>query len=368
MKKKGFSAWQIKDTLDFQTMCHPEFISGSVENQASFKNLPIGATFCGVLAPVLTLRRNGGWKQLHLDGFTKANPSALLLSNLFYKFVRSLRSQRRYRNASGGLTARPAHRLPHSHTPTVGSCSLSAVELSSTLAFTLAEVLITLAIIGVVAALTIPAVVRNYKETQTVVQLRKNYSILSQAYNMAIAENGDPTGWDLKGLGNAEGGLNFLDKMRPYLKIIKECKTTKNGCFARGYYKDLNGKDASYIDPGYQALIRLADGTGIAFQVWRADCDDSRACAFITVDLNGDKKPNQYGVDTFIFLAKKAKLAPQGIKGDAYGFGNWCNLAKSSVADSNYNGVGCGAWVIINENMDYLKCNDLSWDGKRKCN
>ncbi len=234
--------------------------------------------------------------------------------------------------------------------------------------FTLAEVLITLAIIGVVAALSIPAVVKNYKETQTVTQLRKNYSILSQAYNLALAENGDPTGWDLKGLGNPEGALNFLDKMRPYLKIIKECKTNKDGCLASGYYKDLNGKDASTFNPGYQALIRLADGTGVVLQVWDVTCADFRACAFITVDLNGDKKPNQLGIDTFTFLAKKNKLVPQGIGGDTYDFENWCNLAKSSVPGNNYNGVGCAAWVVINQNMGYLSCNDLSWIGKRKCN
>ena len=40
-----------------------------------------------------------------------------------------------------------------------------------------------------------------------------------------------------------------------------------------------------------------------------------------------------------------------------------CNLTSSSTA----NGYGCAAWVMYNENMDYLYCNDLSWNGKHKC-
>ena len=56
-------------------------------------------------------------------------------------------------------------------------------------AFTLAEVLVTLAIIGVVTALTIPSVIARYQEKQTVAAVRKFYSEASDAYNRAIAEN-----------------------------------------------------------------------------------------------------------------------------------------------------------------------------------
>ena len=62
--------------------------------------------------------------------------------------------------------------------------------------FTLAEVLITLGIIGVVAALTMPALIGNYKRQQTIQQLKKVYSVLGQAYNRAVADYGDGTEWD----------------------------------------------------------------------------------------------------------------------------------------------------------------------------
>lgn len=61
--------------------------------------------------------------------------------------------------------------------------------------FTLAEVLITLGIIGVVAALTMPSVINNYKEKETIAKLKKTYSVLSQAYITASNKYGSPDEW-----------------------------------------------------------------------------------------------------------------------------------------------------------------------------
>jgi prepilin-type N-terminal cleavage/methylation domain-containing protein len=60
--------------------------------------------------------------------------------------------------------------------------------------FTLSEVLITLAVIGTVAALTIPAVVSNYQKHQTVTRLKKTYSALANTTNLAIADHGPVEG------------------------------------------------------------------------------------------------------------------------------------------------------------------------------
>ena len=61
--------------------------------------------------------------------------------------------------------------------------------------FTLAEVLITLGIIGVVAAMTIPTLMTNYAKHRTETQLVKFYSMMNQTLRMSVAENGDPDGW-----------------------------------------------------------------------------------------------------------------------------------------------------------------------------
>ena len=65
-------------------------------------------------------------------------------------------------------------------------------------AFTLAEVLITLGIIGVVAAMTIPTLIQNSFEKKVVSQLKETQSIISQTVRMAEEEYGDIEGWELK--------------------------------------------------------------------------------------------------------------------------------------------------------------------------
>ncbi|MDR1167662.1 MAG: type II secretion system GspH family protein [Heliobacteriaceae bacterium] len=61
--------------------------------------------------------------------------------------------------------------------------------------FTLAEVLITLGVIGVVAALTTPALIQNYRKHAIEIKLKKVYSVMNQALKMSVAQNGDYEGW-----------------------------------------------------------------------------------------------------------------------------------------------------------------------------
>lgn len=63
-------------------------------------------------------------------------------------------------------------------------------------AFTLAEVLITLGIIGVVAALTMPMLIGHFEKTTTATKLKKFYSVMAQATDKAMSENGDWSTWD----------------------------------------------------------------------------------------------------------------------------------------------------------------------------
>jgi len=66
-------------------------------------------------------------------------------------------------------------------------------------AFTLAEVLITLGIIGVVAAITIPTMVSNYRKRVVTTKLQRVYSVMNQAIRMSTAENGSPESWETLG-------------------------------------------------------------------------------------------------------------------------------------------------------------------------
>ncbi len=169
-------------------------------------------------------------------------------------------------------------------------------------AFTLAEVLITLAIIGVVAALTIPSVVQNYQKIQTVTQLKKAFSALSNTTNLAIAEYGPITNWDV-GIGiSSQNSIDFANKyLIPYLKVAKNCEAKISGDCAFKYTY-LN-KAATYSFDTPYIRFYLTDGTLIAVQAYSSEPDTGgiNKLAFVFIDINGQKKPNIIGRDIFRF-------------------------------------------------------------------
>ena len=171
-------------------------------------------------------------------------------------------------------------------------------------AFTLAEVLITLAIIGVVAALTIPSVVVNNRKQQYVAGFQKAYTTLNKAIQMSIAENGEVANWNYPASATDADQQAFGDKyIAPYLNFAKNCGVAKGqGCFKKGHmYKYLDNSNWSIVDNSNAYKIKLADGMGINF-TYVAGCVENRAaCAGIHVDVNGDKGPNQHGRDVFGF-------------------------------------------------------------------
>lgn len=109
-------------------------------------------------------------------------------------------------------------------------------------AFTLSEVLITLGIIGVVAALTMPWIIQKNANRVVETRLMKFYSEINQAVEMAEVKYGDKKFWyqDLKGLqiddegnvieGDSESEKWFRKYLAPYMKILK-IETTQDGSF-----------------------------------------------------------------------------------------------------------------------------------------
>lgn len=239
--------------------------------------------------------------------------------------------------------------------------------LCKILGFTLAEVLIVLGIIGIVAEMTIPTLINNFQTKVTITNLKKVYSEFSQAYTLSAQENGTPDTWGLTE-GDAAGAVTLINKFIPYLRISKQCVGTAasdyKGCFPDIVYKRLDNDPSVNINSLdiYQKVI-LSDGTLVAFQVTSATCNpvygitnnpNKGACGGITVDINGFKSPNQLGKDVFFFWITKSGIIPVGTPEDTN---------RSQITNSGY---GDAAWVLYNENMDYLKCN-VYWNGPTTC-
>lgn len=131
------------------------------------------------------------------------------------------------------------------------------MEIKEKLAFTLAEVLITLGVIGVVAAITIPGLITSYNKKITETRLAKFYSVFNQAIRLSVAENGDVDTWDdywdndgiiTGGQENQTGVEKAFDTyLRPYMQIA--------------YKKRIHyGQD--------KILYVLPDGGAFAYNVW----------------------------------------------------------------------------------------------------
>lgn len=173
--------------------------------------------------------------------------------------------------------------------------------LKSKCAFTLAEVLITLGIIGVVAALTLPSVITNYQKKQTVEQLKKAYSTFSQALVSSQQENGSSSEWDTTLLNSSyEDNLSYFEKYwKPYLKIIKVCKTMSECGYKINGFHYIDGSGIVYGQYDNVPGFIYGDGAYAYIRPYSTSLNLLPELQMLCIDLNGAKGPNAIGKDVF---------------------------------------------------------------------
>ena len=157
--------------------------------------------------------------------------------------------------------------------------------------FTLAEVLVTLGIIGVVSAMTIPTLMRNHQKTVYVNQLKKVYSMIAQAADMALHDN--------NAVSLAENEFN------EYFKVVQTCTDSITPCFAEKY-KNLDGDVVlEKTDTRIGKCVSLASGSALCTtDGFRNDYKYSNGEIIhgfirLIIDLNGQEGPNIAGRDLF---------------------------------------------------------------------
>lgn len=204
-------------------------------------------------------------------------------------------------------------------------------------AFTLSEVLITLGIIGVVAAITIPGLITSYRAIVLESQFKEQYSRLAQALRMMVKEEEiSLVPKDIQG--------NFSKYLSKYYNISHDCgriNVGTTGCITLNtegivdHYKTYTGHNITfgYLDDG---TIVLNDGTTLFFE------QGSQAITLgyyiIGIDINGYlNKPNRLGHDLFVFkIGEDGELIPPtNIK-------TWNPISMCSrTSTSSVNGYGC---------------------------
>ena len=238
--------------------------------------------------------------------------------------------------------------------------------------FTLAEVLITLGIIGVVAALTIPTLITKYKNQVTVNQLKKHYSVVSQGFQKMLVDEGvenlyyTPFAKAIQDW-NLEDGINIMQK---YFNV-----TPVNVSYEAKY---LTGDDKFDLD--YVATLAFPDGSLLfmysAMFNWISSttiqqCKDFMKsgnllnCAwqfegfYYFVDLNGEKGPNVLGRDIFNLSVDKFGQVGSSVEEELNSAGDFdvahwsddesgCGKPQKSLKEASGKGFGCAARIIEN--------------------
>lgn len=173
-------------------------------------------------------------------------------------------------------------------------------------AFTLAEVLITLGIIGIVAAMTLPALTGKYQQKILTSQFKKAYANLQTAINTVNSENGIPYECYTIRYGvdyHTSECKEFWEKILEQYQIVNTCKYNAQHC--RPVYKSkaqvlaeggtvLNNACSHPINE--QTGYNLKDGSMLYIYNYPDYNDNS---LFFGLDVNGLKGPNRWGYDLF---------------------------------------------------------------------
>src|SRR5574344_243526 len=242
-------------------------------------------------------------------------------------------------------------------------------------AFTLAEVLIVLGIIGIVASMTIPTLMNTVAKQEYVTALKKFYSTQTDGWSRLLADEGVQQLDDTSvfqsmstpacGISQANdaGCKPFFDTLKKYFRFTVVTAPRYN-------LYNLDGSQDPSNDYTDSIVLALADGSVMFTGTFSKDSNgtyfstDEQIAAGggnlyneiseINIDVNGFKKPNTFGRDIFIFiLSNNGKLYPYFGKDMSlfFDFSPWqedsglCGTAGSTDV-SNVNGMGCAGRIM----------------------
>lgn len=218
-------------------------------------------------------------------------------------------------------------------------------------AFTLAEVLITLGIIGIVAAITLPLVITRNQNKALETSLKKNYSEILQALDMYQAQHSER-------LTSKVEPYKFKNEIIKYLKVIRDCGkgAQEKACIPFFHtdpdksfklYKTYSNQELTELNFFDDGQLVLMDGSLVLIENAPPSYNNSKV--FITVDVNGYlKNPNRWGYDLFTFeLDEKGNLLPMGTDGTTYtNESAYCSINSTHI----YNGIACTYKALTDKN------------------
>ncbi|MBR1680783.1 type II secretion system protein [bacterium] len=213
-------------------------------------------------------------------------------------------------------------------------------------AFTLAETLIVMGIIGVVAALTLPNLNSSTGDKEKVAKVKKIYQNLNDAFGRAQAVYGPYEDWCINITGN-DCSKRCGERITEFMKISKNCELSDETCFADKPVNLDNG--SKYMDAigksTYKSNYRFitSDGTSIALG------------GITLIDIDGPNKGNNsMGRDIFMFEIINNSIVPECSRQQ--------NVFQNFSLSPSTRGTCSSLWIISFDNADYLKI-----DSNGKC-
>ena len=240
--------------------------------------------------------------------------------------------------------------------------------------FTLAEVLITLGIIGVVAAMTLPTLISNYQKRVYENQLKKAASVLSNGFKLMMAHDGVTELKDTYAFSGMTGTVTYLigeptqsctvGDTRENINT-DDCRSLRKGfedVFSGVRFTSCDGRQMKYLNgDNYHVrstditCIEFADGSVIFSGVFNVSPSSSILPyqAQFWIDINGPKNPNTIGRDIFDFYVGKDGIA----RGRGSNSDNENKSWRSDNSDHNCvpfgRGLGCAGRVLEEDAMNY---------------
>lgn len=243
------------------------------------------------------------------------------------------------------------------------------LRANNSAAFTLAEVLITLGIIGVVAAMTLPALIANHQKKVLQTAFMTSYSLLGQAINGLKADTGLSSVYDYYAVYDTTRGYYMREEFQR--DFAKQLKFVNFSSSQQPKYRTYDGSKETSVDASTYAISEfkhaLANGALIKFDI--SGSLDGKNIS-LTVDTNGVKPPNRYGFDVFIFLIqgsndklvgrKMQRLYTEEEAKDNIHSG-LAGLPCSKKSTQTMNGIGCTGYALEDKcpddpSLGYWEC------------
>lgn len=232
-------------------------------------------------------------------------------------------------------------------------------------AFTLAETLITIGIIGIVAAISIPGLIQNYKLHVLRTSFLKSVSIIQNAISLSMEEYGIDS---LEGMSKEDFNTYFLPVLLSHLKVSHTYTSPNNKNSTR--YKKMNFSNTTLFNTCLNSINEksyvLLSGMTICFIQSGSIGSYGNLGWVVDFDVNGEGKPNRGGFDVWELQIKQNAQPYHAKKGM-----NYCSLEPSSYEDDWYdtgggythqsNGRYCAYYAMSNKcpngsHKEYFKC------------